>query len=223
MPDRECGIKWCHHDSFIHRHPYGGRLWIVHEAFCQLYQEMVRPREALSCAILREWHWSIRAHYPCYKAKERRVNQSFCGEISEYGASISKWHDTVYTGRDLPPHPSNHTPSSNRSNLKSHLEATSLIRWTSRRHNYKSKPERLQEHVALSLLGNELIRLFDCHVQQLPLNNLNHSIGIMLKTICLSHPHGIKKSPGSISCTTPNKKVLSMIKLISHLWSNKYS
>ena len=35
---------------------------------------------------------------------------------------------------------SNHTPSTNKSNSKSHMEATSLIRLTSRRHNCKSKP-----------------------------------------------------------------------------------
>ena len=95
---------------------------------------------------------SIHANSPCYKAKERRVNQSICREILEYGARMSKWHGTVYTGRDLSPQPANHTPNSNRSNSKSHLKVTSLT-------SCKSKPVRLQEHLALNLLGNEVIRL----------------------------------------------------------------
>jgi len=115
-------------------------------------------REALPGVILRRWYWSILANSPCFKAKERRVNQSIYGEISEYGAPMSKWYDVVYTGRDLPPQPANHTPSSNRSNSKSHLEAISPIKRTSRRYSCKSKLGRLQEHVVLNLLGNEVIR-----------------------------------------------------------------
>ena len=76
-----------------------------------------------------------------------------------YGALMSKWHDIVYIGRDLPPQPANHTPNSNRSNSKSHLKATSLIRQTSKKHSCKSKPGRLQEYVTLNLLGNKVIRL----------------------------------------------------------------
>jgi len=45
-----------------------------------------------------------------------KVHQDFCGEISEYGAQMSKWHDTIYAGRNLPPQFANHTPSLNRSN-----------------------------------------------------------------------------------------------------------
>ena len=60
------------------------------------------------------------------QAKERRVNQSVCGEILEYGTSMFKWHDKVYIGRDLPSQPANHTPNSNRSKSKSHLKAASL-------------------------------------------------------------------------------------------------
>ena len=89
---------------------------------------------------------------PCYKTKERRVNQSVCGEILEYGAPIFKWHDPAYTSRDLLSQPANHTHISNRSNSK-HLKATSLTRQMNRRHSCKSK------HVALNLLGNEVIRL----------------------------------------------------------------
>ena len=115
--------------------------------------------EALPRSILRRWHRSIRANSSCYKAKERRVNQSVYGEILEYGALFSKWHDTIYTGKDLPSQPANYTPSSNMSNSKSHLKATSLRRWTSRSYSCKSKTGILQEHVALNLLGNEVIRL----------------------------------------------------------------
>jgi len=120
---------------------------------------MSQPREALPGAILWRWHWNTIANSPCYKDKERIINQSICGEILEYGAPMSKWHDTVYTSRDLLPHPANHPPNSNRSNSKSHLEVTSLIRWMSRRHSCKSKSGRLQEHVALNLLGNKVIWL----------------------------------------------------------------
>ena len=120
---------------------------------------MGRPREALPGAILQRWHLSIRANSSCYKAKERRVSQSICGEISEYDALMFKWHDIVYTGRDLLPQPANHTPRSNRSNLKSHLEAISLTRRTSRRHSGKSKSGRLQELIARNLLGSEVIWL----------------------------------------------------------------
>jgi len=120
---------------------------------------MDQPWEAFPDMILRKWHQSIHANSPYNKAKEIRVNQSVCKEFSEYGAPMSKWHDIVYTGRDLPPQLTNHTPNSNRSNSKSHLKATSLRRWTSRRHSCKIKPRRLQKYVALNLLGNEVIRL----------------------------------------------------------------
>jgi len=70
--------------------------------------------------------------------------------------SMSKWYDAVYAGRDLPSKPANHTPNSNRSSSKSRLKVTSLTRRTSRRHSCKSKVGRLQEHVALNLLCNEV-------------------------------------------------------------------
>jgi len=132
---------------------------MVHEVSCRLYREMGRPREVLPDAILRRWHSSFHVNSPWYKAKERKVNQSVCKEISEYSASMSKWHDTVYTDRDLLSQPANYTSNSNRSNLKLHLKTASLTRRTSRRHSCKSKPGRLQEHVVLNLLGNEVIRL----------------------------------------------------------------
>ena len=51
----------------------------------------------------RRWHQNIRANSPCCKAKERRVHQNFCGEISEYDTPMFKWHDTNYTSRNLAP------------------------------------------------------------------------------------------------------------------------
>ena len=131
---------------------------MAREASCRLYQEIGRPRETLPSTILQR-HRSIRANSPYYKAKERRVNQRICEEISEFGTPMSKWHVTVYSDRDLSPRPANHTPISNRNNSKSHLKATILTRQTSKRHSCKSKSGRLQEHVALNLLGNEVIQL----------------------------------------------------------------
>jgi len=72
---------------------------------------------------------------------------------------MSKGHDTVYTSRDLPPQPANHTSNSNRSISKSHLEAGGHTRRMSRRHSCKNKPGKLQEHIALNLLDNKVIRL----------------------------------------------------------------
>ena len=85
-------------------------------------------------SISRSFSWCYSSKtiskYPCklslLKAKERRVNQSVCGEILKYDALMSKWYDTVYTGKDLPPQSANHTPNTNRCNSKSHLESTSL-------------------------------------------------------------------------------------------------
>jgi len=91
------------------------------------------------------------------KQKKGELIKAFVDEISEYGALMSKWHVTIYTERDLSPQPANHTPNTNRNNSKSHQKVTSLTRRTSRRHSCKSKPERSQEHVALNLLGNEII------------------------------------------------------------------
>ena len=116
-------------------------------------------------------------------AKKSRVNQSVCGEISEYGALMSKWYDTVYTGKDLLPQPTNHIPSSNKSNLKSHLKATSLTRRTS-----MSKPGRLQELIALNHGATRWSDFYDYHIQQLLLNSLNHSISIMSDYLYLSSP-----------------------------------
>ena len=183
---------------------------------------MGQPREALPGAILRRWHRSIRVNALCQKAKEKRVNQSVYEEISEYGAPMSKWYDTVYAGRDLPPQPANYTPTSNRSNSKSHLEATSLTRRTSRRHSCNSKPGWLQEHVVLNLLGNEVIRLL----------RLSRSTVTSAQSKAF-HRYNVKdylyllfswnKNPLEVHHVLLSKqKVLSMIKLISHLWSNKY-
>jgi len=42
----------------------------------------------------------------------------------EYGALMSKWYDTVYTGGDLPSQSTNRTPGSNRSGRMSHLQGS---------------------------------------------------------------------------------------------------
>jgi len=47
--------------------------------------------------------------------QKKGVDQDVYGEISEYGAPISKRHDPIYIGRDLSLQYAKNTPSSNRS------------------------------------------------------------------------------------------------------------
>jgi len=51
---------------------------------------------------------------PTAKYKKGESIKTF-GEISEYGALISKWYDTSYTSRNLTPQSTNNTLDSNRS------------------------------------------------------------------------------------------------------------
>jgi len=88
---------------------------MVHESLCWLYQEMGQLKKVISGSLLRRRHENIYADFPRYKAEERRVDQDICGEISEYDAPMSKRHDLVYVGRDLPLHPANCTTGSDRS------------------------------------------------------------------------------------------------------------
>ena len=136
---------------------------------------------------------------------------------------MSKWYDTVYAGRDLPSQPANRTPISNRSSSKSHMEATSLTRWTSRRHSCKSKSGRFQEPVALNLMDNEVIRLLQLSRSTVTSEQSKSFHRYNVKDyLCLSFSWN-KKKPWKYIMYYSKQKVLSMIKLTSHLWSNKYS
>ena len=128
IPNWECRIKWCHHDSFVHCHPQGGAFWIVHEASRWLYQDLGQLREAISGSLLRRRYRDIGANSPCNKTEERRVHQIVCEKVSEYVTLMSEWHDTVYVGRDLSSQYANHTLSLNKSSWMSHLEAVGVTR-----------------------------------------------------------------------------------------------
>jgi len=105
---------------------------MVHEASRWLYQDMGRPREAIFGSLFWRHYRDISANSPYNKAEERRVHQIICEKVSEYGALMSEWHDTVYIGKDMPPQSSNHTPDSDRSTRVSHLKAVGAIKRVSK-------------------------------------------------------------------------------------------
>ena len=132
---------------------------MVYESSCWLYRERDRPQEVFLARFFKDDIKVSVSTLLSIKQKKGESIKAFVERFLEYGVLISKWHDTVYTGRDLSSQPANHIPKRYRSNSKSHLKATGLTRRTSKRHSCKSKLGRLQEHVALNLLGKEVIRL----------------------------------------------------------------
>ena len=117
--------------------PSRAGLWMAHEASRWLYQDLGQHWEVISGSILRRRYRDIGANSPCDKIEERRVHQIVCEKVSEYGTLMSEWHDTVYTGRDLPPQSVNCTPGSNRSSQMSHLKAVGATRRASREDHYR--------------------------------------------------------------------------------------
>ena len=75
---------------------------MAHEAACWLYQNLGRHEKAISGVLLQRQYGGSNADSPRHKAEEKKVHQSFCGEISEYGTPLPKWHIPVHTGGSVP-------------------------------------------------------------------------------------------------------------------------
>ena len=116
--------------------------WFI--ASCWLYQDVGQPREAISGLFFWRRYRDLGANSSCSKVEERRVHQDVCGNVSEYGALISDWHDTIYTGRDLLSQSTNRTSNSGKSSQVSHLKAVGATRRASGR-DYRQGQGRRKE------------------------------------------------------------------------------